>query len=179
MNKENYSKYYVQGSDHYLIPKDVFDELFDEMVNWRKESKELNQKYLNAVADYETTMFEKEQLNSLVNSCQEEIRELKKQLEEYKHKGLYNTCLPYSTGYKKAIKEKENQQKEFIDYMNKIIEDCNNYSKYIEKKLQELKSRSVGKTFIANEIMKNEVSKKILKEILSKYQEIIEVKNER
>ena len=27
-------------------------------------------------------MFEKEQLNSLVNSCQEEIRQLKKQLEE-------------------------------------------------------------------------------------------------
>ena len=79
MNKGDYSKYYVQGSDHYLIPKDVFDELFDEMVNWRKESKELNQKYLNAVADYETTMSEKEQLNSLVNSCQEEIRQLKKQ----------------------------------------------------------------------------------------------------
>lgn len=24
MNKEDYSKYYIQGSDHYLIPKDVF-----------------------------------------------------------------------------------------------------------------------------------------------------------
>ena len=47
MNKENYSKYYVQGSDHYLIPKDVFDELFDEMVNWRKESKELIDTILN------------------------------------------------------------------------------------------------------------------------------------
>lgn len=41
MNIEDYSKYYVQGSDHYLIPKDVFNELFDEMVNWREESKEL------------------------------------------------------------------------------------------------------------------------------------------
>lgn len=49
-----------------------------------KENQELKQKYENSVADYETTMFEKEQLNSLVNSCQEEIRELKKQLEEYK-----------------------------------------------------------------------------------------------
>ena len=88
-------------------------------------------------------------------------------------------CEKVISNIKKAIKEKENQEKEFIDYMNRIIEDCNNYSKYIEKKLQELKSRSVGKTFIANEIMKNEVSKKILKEILSKYQEIIEVKNER
>ena len=64
MNKEDYSKYYIQGSDHYLIPKDIFDELFNEMSNWRVEAKELNKKYLNAVADYETTMAEKEQLNS-------------------------------------------------------------------------------------------------------------------
>ena len=39
MTKEDYFKYYIQGSDHYLIPKDVFNELFDEMVNWREESK--------------------------------------------------------------------------------------------------------------------------------------------
>ena len=41
MNLEDYSKYYIQGSDHYLIPKDVFKELFNEMVNWREETKEL------------------------------------------------------------------------------------------------------------------------------------------
>ena len=39
MNKEDYSKYYIQGSDHYLIPKDVFKELFNEMVNWKEESQ--------------------------------------------------------------------------------------------------------------------------------------------
>ena len=39
MNKEDYNKFYIQGSDHYLIPKDVFDELFDEMENWREESQ--------------------------------------------------------------------------------------------------------------------------------------------
>ena len=86
MKLEDYNEYYIQGSDHYLIPKDVFYELFDEMENWRKESKELNQKYLNAVADYESVMFEKEQLNSLVNSCQEEIRQLKKQNDSLKQK---------------------------------------------------------------------------------------------
>ena len=64
MNKEDYFKYYIQGSDHYLIPKDVFDELFDEMENWREEAKELNQKYLNAVADYETTMSELQELKA-------------------------------------------------------------------------------------------------------------------
>ncbi len=41
MNKEDYFKYYIQGSDHYLIPKDEFVELFDEMANWREESKQL------------------------------------------------------------------------------------------------------------------------------------------
>ena len=39
MNKEDYFKYYIQGSDHYLIPKDVFNELFNEMLNWKEESE--------------------------------------------------------------------------------------------------------------------------------------------
>ena len=43
MNKEDYFKYYIQGSDHYLIPKYVFKELFDEMSNWRDESKQLKE----------------------------------------------------------------------------------------------------------------------------------------
>ena len=41
MNKEDYNKFYIQGSDHYLIPKYVFNELFNEMSNWREEAKEL------------------------------------------------------------------------------------------------------------------------------------------
>ena len=156
----------LEETNNQLISKlDRYDAIVDERDELKKQLEVGEEQYNDLVE-------EKEKL-------QEQLSGTTLQLEEYKHKGLYNTCLPYSTGYKKAIKEKENQQKEFIDYMNKIIEDCNNYSKYIEKKLQELKSRSVGKTFIANEIMKNEVSKKILKEILSKYQEIIEVKNER
>lgn len=39
MNLEDYNKYYIQGSDHYLIPKDEFKELFNEMINWKEESK--------------------------------------------------------------------------------------------------------------------------------------------
>lgn len=38
MTREDYLKYYIQGSDHYLIPKDIFDELFNEMNNWKKEA---------------------------------------------------------------------------------------------------------------------------------------------
>lgn len=39
MNLEDYNEYYIQGSDHYLIPKDVFKELFNEMINWKEESQ--------------------------------------------------------------------------------------------------------------------------------------------
>ena len=39
MNREDYFKYYIQGSDHYLIPKDIFIELFDEMINWKEENQ--------------------------------------------------------------------------------------------------------------------------------------------
>ena len=41
MKIEDYNKYYIQGSDHYLIPKDEFMELFNEMVNWKEENKRL------------------------------------------------------------------------------------------------------------------------------------------
>lgn len=43
MKLEDYFKYYIQGSDHYLIPKYVFKELFGEMSNWRDESKQLKE----------------------------------------------------------------------------------------------------------------------------------------
>ena len=42
MNIEDYNKYYIQGSDHYLIPKDEFKELFNEMINWT------SQRYFNS-----------------------------------------------------------------------------------------------------------------------------------
>ena len=44
MTKEDYSKYYIQNSDHYLLPKDVFDELFNEMSNWKEENQQLKEK---------------------------------------------------------------------------------------------------------------------------------------
>lgn len=39
MKIEDYNKYYIQGSDHYLIPKDEFKELFNEMINWKEENQ--------------------------------------------------------------------------------------------------------------------------------------------
>ena len=51
MKIEDYSKYYIQGSDHYLIPKDVFNELFDEIANWRKECKKQKEVINKAVLE--------------------------------------------------------------------------------------------------------------------------------
>ena len=67
--------------DKYENPEDM-----TLMMMWctekvKDENENLKKKYSSIVADYETTMFEKEQLNSLVNSCQEEIRQLKTQLK--------------------------------------------------------------------------------------------------
>ena len=39
MKIEDYNEYYIQGSDHYLIPKGDFAELFNEMFNWKEESE--------------------------------------------------------------------------------------------------------------------------------------------
>ena len=39
MKIEDYNESYLQGSDHHLIPKDVFKELFNEMLCWKDESK--------------------------------------------------------------------------------------------------------------------------------------------
>ena len=61
MNKEDYSKYYIQGSDHYLIPKDVFDELFEEMESWKHDT----QKYKEVI--------------------DKAIKEIKKELKENNH----------------------------------------------------------------------------------------------
>lgn len=55
MTREDYSNYYIQGSDHYLIPKDIFDELFTEMGNWKKEAhqyKEVIDKAMSKLGRY-------------------------------------------------------------------------------------------------------------------------------
>ena len=73
MKIEDYFKYYIQNSNHYLIPKDVFMELFNEMINWKEESqkqKEVIDKAINWTIKYQTEW------------CQEDevIRDLKQLL---------------------------------------------------------------------------------------------------
>ena len=51
MKIEDYNEYYIQGSDHYLIPKDVFMELFNEMINWKEESQKQKEVIDKAIND--------------------------------------------------------------------------------------------------------------------------------
>ena len=67
MTREDYSKYYINGSDHYLIPKDIFDELFNEMNNWKKEAqkqKEVIDKAVELLGNYKHYSTPDEKQNS-------------------------------------------------------------------------------------------------------------------
>ena len=79
---------------------------------------------------------DKEQLNSLVNSCQEEIRRLKKQLEEKENIACdwKDSCLENAG----KIEILENQQKEFIDYLTSYIELLSNKPDLIEEGQQDI-----------------------------------------
>ena len=79
MKIEDYFKYYIQGSDHYLIPKDVFKELFNEMINWREENKilrenaENNDKVVDKV-NWENMLLKKENKQLKIQiSAREEV----------------------------------------------------------------------------------------------------------
>ena len=134
MNLEDYFKYYIQGSDHYLIPKDIFIELFDEMENWREESEELKKQ----VEEYQQEL---EKADSITQSCIFNGKE--------ESKISFRKCL-------NILDKKETQQKYFIEYMNKTIE--------------ELECDDVG-----DEEMKGYLIQRIdtFKEILSKFKKII------
>ena len=70
MKIEDYNEYYIQGSDHYLIPKDIFDELFNEMENWREEAKELKKQleYLRSREYYNQLRFERDMLQYVLDN---------------------------------------------------------------------------------------------------------------
>ena len=83
MKIEDYSKYYIQGSDHYLTPKDIFDELFTEMENWKKESqkqKEAIDKVIELLGNYKHYSTPDEKQNSdnedLVNKAFDILKEV-------------------------------------------------------------------------------------------------------
>ena len=53
-------------------------------------------------------------------------------------------------------------------YLKQKIKEHDDYVKYISQKVRQLKCRTSGKTFLANEIMKSTIAKKTYEEILER-----------
>ena len=117
MKLEDYSKYYIQGSDHYLIPKDTFVELFDEMIDWKQESEELKKQ----LEEWEHHL-----------KCSKEMLDIQGQKGNYDYDeymlGLYNgmeyiialfeTREPnYISGKDVKFTNNKTQQQEFINFL--------------------------------------------------------------
>ena len=94
--------------DKYYLP--LLDKHYSKTYQLQQENQKYKEKYENAVADYETTMFEKEQL--------------KKQVDEYKKLGF------------KYLQDKNNnletQQKEFIEWLEAMSKMYENEYKDID-----------------------------------------------
>lgn len=115
------------------------------------------------------------QFINLLMEKERENRELKMQLEKkYEKVGTLTGELLYEENTKLI-----NQQKEFIEWLEDKLNICGGFLDTIKSDLEELPyvGRVSGKTYIATQIMKNETAKKCYEEILSKYKEIIGVKD--
>lgn len=69
---------------------DQFTKTHNESVDIQKENQELKQKYLNAVADYETTMAEKNELKKQLEKWQHHLKCSKEMLDIQGQKGNYD-----------------------------------------------------------------------------------------
>ena len=58
--------------------------------------------------------------------------------------------------------------KSLKSYLKQKIKEHDDYVKYISQKVRQLKCRTSGKTFLANEIMKSTIAKETYKEILER-----------
>ena len=110
---EDYSKYYIQGSDHYLIPKDVFKELFNEMVNWKEESQKQKEAIDNAIGIVEH--------NRIISEKDRKIHQLKKQIYSDK-KELCNRLISNWNKLKKYLTNRYNNGAESISYRQSFLE---------------------------------------------------------
>lgn len=145
------------------MSNEYYNLLEEKMARLINKNQELNQKYLNAVTDYEQEKFTvaelKKQLEEsdfkIANLTMDKI-ELKKQLEESKDN--YNCLLNQKKDFEYIMSKQvdyQGQQKEFIHYLTSYIELLSDKPDLIEE---------------------SEID--LLKEILSKYKETIGVSNE-
>ena len=133
MKIEDYNEYYIQNSNHYLIPKDVFMELFNEMINWKEENKilrenaENNDKVVDKV-NWENMLLKKEnkqlqeelectigivEHNRIISEKNKEIHQLKDKLSKIETLIINHNCDTGDIYYKynsKFLKSKLKQR---------------------------------------------------------------------
>ena len=136
--------------DRYENPEDM-----TLMMMWcteqvKDENKKLKKKYENAVADYETTMAEKNKLKKQLEEYQQELEKADNLTQICIFKGKEESNISYRKCLN-ALDKKETQQKEFI--------------KYLEDESKEI-YRDGG------------LRQNIFRQILQKYKEIIGVSDE-
>lgn len=82
MKLEDYNEYYIQGSDHYLIPKDVFTELVDEMISWRKATEKSKKQLEERTKMYQNAHKYGQRMEDVTITLKAEQKELIKYLED-------------------------------------------------------------------------------------------------
>lgn len=167
VNKEDYSKYYIQGSDHYLIPK-------DEFVCLLKEIKELQSQlsYLRSGEYYNQLRFENEMLQNVVDT-----NGIPSEVYDYIECTHRNTeLLEENEQLKKELKILSDNYKEMDKFHKSSFLNRSNYIKELEKENQQLKEQQKEfinylKSMLENE--KDNFSVARVKDVLEKYKEIV------
>ena len=152
--EELLNKGYCDCNEMNCIDNDAPRRILSIIKNLQIENKELSRIIANrAISDYNIDT------------------PLKNQLGDER---LKNICLEDS------INTYRNQQRMFINYLEDKLNMCDGFLDTIKSDLEEISyaGRASGKTYIATQIMKNEIAEKCYEEVLSKYKEIIGVKDE-
>lgn len=128
MKLEDYSKYYIQGSDHYLIPKYEFVELFEEMINWKQESEELKKQLEKKYSKIGTLTNEilYEENTKLINQQKTFIKWLEDEIYNIEPNGTginYNCEYDSEEDYVRAMQEQSrlNTLKKILQKYKEIV----------------------------------------------------------
>lgn len=199
MKLEDYFKYYIQGSDHYLIPKDVFKELFNEMMNWKEETEKIKQK-LNWIAFGDDPELALRYLRKIgyVDFDEERKVYINKHnnepflLEDEQEKGYYikdeelneyTEQLEYQVkSLKEQLEKKQNPLQGVFAQVNDdmLLRNCgamqseiDKYESQQKKFIEYLEAEISGCEAVSDLLFSHNKEMKVYKEVLQKYKEII------
>lgn len=204
MKLEDYFKYYIQGSDHYLIPKDVFKELFNEMMNWKEETEKIKQK-LNWIAFGDDPELALRYLRKIgyVDFDEERKVYINKHnnepflLEDEQEKGYYikdeelneyTEQLEYQVkSLKEQLEKKQNPLQGVFAQVNDdmLLRNCgamqseiDKYESQQKKFIEYLEAEISGCEAVSDLLFSHNKEMKVYKEVLQKYKETIGVSDE-